>query len=294
MSLTTKFDHQSATSRRRRKRVYRFERLESRSLLATAAFNAPSLNDLILAARQGVDTAPAGIERMLTALQTQLTAGPLADLNAGSVDASGFVSEVTTLVSSFAANVDQQLLPEFPHVDRLLQLQGSRIEADLNALSQQNAVGLLSSSALATAAETAINSLTNGPLRPLGTPFSAFVDRTQTFESDLNVLVQGLGASASTPLTIAQVETVLQAEAEAYRADLDGSLYLHPNVAKIVDSAVTSLENQVSSIAQSGGANAQSQVQAAVNSFDAQVLDTTGLFGPSGVIAQSLQHHQGG
>ena len=44
------------------------------------------------------------------------------------------------------------LLPSFPNVDTLLQLQGERIVADETSLSQQNAVGLITSSELATQA----------------------------------------------------------------------------------------------------------------------------------------------
>ena len=81
---------------------------------------------------------------MLQALETQLTSGPLADLTAGTVDGNGFVTEVQSLEASYAQNVDQQLLPEFPNVDTLLKLQGERIVADETSLNQQYSVGLLS------------------------------------------------------------------------------------------------------------------------------------------------------
>src|ERR1017187_2259853 len=138
-------------------RIFRVEALEVRALLATstATFSGPSLNDLIALARQGEDTAPAAINRMLTALETQLTSGPLADLNAGTVDGNGFVTEVQSLEASYAQNLDQQLLPSFPNVNTLLKLQGERIVADETSLNQQSSVGLFSSSQFATQAQTA-------------------------------------------------------------------------------------------------------------------------------------------
>ena len=101
------------------------EGLETRTLLTAAeTFTGPSLIDLILLARQGKDTAPAAIERMLQSLETQLTGGPLADLGSGAVDGNGFVQEVQSLESSYEQNVDQQLSPEFPNVDKILKLAG--------------------------------------------------------------------------------------------------------------------------------------------------------------------------
>src|SRR6516162_6439701 len=61
------------------------ERLESRALMAVAteAFAPPDLSGLITQAFEGVNTSAAAISTMLTALETQLENGPLADLTAG-------------------------------------------------------------------------------------------------------------------------------------------------------------------------------------------------------------------
>src|SRR3954454_19065873 len=95
--------------------------------------------------------------------KTQLTSGPLADLQAGTVNGDEFVTEVQGLVGSYAQNVNQQLLPHFVNIDQLLLLQGQRIVADVVALNQESAVGLITDSTLATQAQTAINTLTAGP-----------------------------------------------------------------------------------------------------------------------------------
>src|SRR5271165_6913628 len=126
-----------------RGQVFLLERLEERRLLAavTEAFTAPSLSGLITQAYQGKDTAEAAIKTMLSALQTQLTNGPLADLNSGAVNGNGFITESQSLVESFNQNVDQQLLPHFTHIDNMLKLEGQAVVAYLVALNQGSTVG---------------------------------------------------------------------------------------------------------------------------------------------------------
>jgi hypothetical protein len=264
------------------------EGLEARALLATGtgAFQAPDLSDLIREAFNGVNTAPAAINREVQALGAQLITGPLADLKAGTVDGDGFIQEVSTLVTSYETTIDQQLSARFPTVSKMMTLQGERILADLSSLNQQATVGLITSDQLATDATAAIGNLTTGSLKALGTPFGAYVDRTRTFESDLNTLAGTLSSTATTPLTLAQVDTTLDAEAEAYRADMSGSLVLHPAIDQMVVTAVTDLEDQVDTIAQNNPSDAQTEIQNAIAAFDAAVLDTTGIFGPRGAVGR--------
>jgi hypothetical protein len=269
------------------------EVLETRALLAAATetFTPPSLANLIQLAHEGVNTAPAAINTMVQALETQLTNGPLADLKAGTVSGTDFVTEVQSLETSYEQNADAQLLPEFPNVDKIIKLQGQKVVADVTSLNQQNSVGLITSAQLTSQSQTAINSLTSGPLLPLHTPLSAYQSVTKTFESDLNTLVSSLGTTASPMLTLANVNATLQTEAKAYQANIDASLSVtRPSVAAQVDSAVTTLENTSTTIANSGATNAQAQTQltAAITTFDNAILDVTGLFGPQGPIAKSL------
>src|SRR3954454_1263728 len=163
--MSTIRDERRQGVRTGRRRMLQVEGLEDRRLLATSTgtFTAPSLTGLITQAWQGKDTSRAAINTMLKALQTQLTSGPLADLQAGTVNGDGFVTEVQGLVGSYAQNVNQQLLPHFVNIDQLLLLQGQRIVADAVALNQANFVGLITDSTLATQAQTAINTLTAGP-----------------------------------------------------------------------------------------------------------------------------------
>jgi hypothetical protein len=297
MSIKRTDEHRTKT---RRARDLRVEALEPRALLTASAetFNPPSLTTLIqqaLAEHHRQNTAPAVIDTMLESLQTQLTSGPLADLIAGTVNSTDFVTEVQNLETSFEANVDLQLSPRFPNVDKLLKLQGQRIVAEVSSLNQQNSVGLITNANLPADAAFAINSLSAGPIFALNTPLSAGVTTTTNFETNLKTLVSALSTGATPSLTLAQVNTTLQAEADAYQAASDSALLVtHPNIAAIVDSAVTTLETASTTIANAGGTNAQSQTQltAAIQAFDAAILDDTGLFGPNGIIAQSSKHNQ--
>ena len=276
-----------------RRRVFSAEVLEERALLAVTAqtFTGPSLSGLIAQAFQGKNTSVAAINLMVGALQTQLTSGPLADLNSGAVDGNGFVQEAQSLAASFDQDVDQQLLPHFVHIDTMLKLQGQMVVSDLISANQQESVGLIDDTGLATAAQTAIASLTAGPIHPLNTAISAYVSTTQTFETSLNTLVQTLSTTSTTPLTIPQVATTLTAEAEAYRADINaGSQVTHPQIATAVDTAVTTLETSAATIAadDSDSSTAQTDFTTAITAFDTAILDTTGLFGPQGTISQTV------
>ena len=268
------------------------EHLEDRRLLAAAteAFTGPSLSRLISQAFHGKDTAQATIKTMLSALQSQLTDGPLANLSSG-VAGNVFVSEVQSLVASFNQNVDQQLLPHFTHIDNMLKLQGQQVVANLVSLNQQSTVELIPSDSLPTQAGAAINTLTGGPIFSLKTPVSAYVTATQTFETNLGVLANSLSSTATPTLTLPEVSTTIQAEAEAYRASMDAGLQVtHTNLSTTVNSAVTTLESSVIAIANASptpsNSTAESDIHTAIAAFDSAILDTTGLFGLNGPVNQ--------
>jgi len=280
---------ESKNRRAVRGRVFLLERLEERRLLAAAteAFTGPSLSGLISQAFHGKNTAQAAIKTMLSALQTQLTNGPLAVLNSPTGNGNVFITEAQRLVASYDQNVDQQLLPHFTHIDNMLKLEGQQVVANLVSLNQQSTVGFISN--LPTQAGAAINTLTGGPIHSLDTPVSAYVMATQTFETDLGAVAATL--TATTPLTLPQVSTTIQAEAEAYRASMDAGLQVtHPNISSTVNAAVTTLESSVIAIANASptpsNPTAESDIHAAIATFDSTILDTTGLFGLNGPVIQ--------
>ena len=230
-----------------RGRALNVECLEDRKLLAatTETFAGPSLTSLIQQAYGGRDTSIATISTMLQALQTQLTSGPLADLSAGTVDGNGFITEAQSLEASYAQNVDQQLSPAFPNIDTILKLQGQRIVASLVSINQQSSEGLITNTDAATQVQAAINALTGGPITALGTPVSAYVSTTQSFETSLVTLGSNLGSTSP----IADPGLTFLAEAEAYRALIHAGLQVtHPNISNSVDQAVDTLESAVGAV----------------------------------------------
>jgi hypothetical protein len=278
-------ERRAQSRRQRRGQVFRVEVLEDRQLLAAAAATSvwPSLSGLIQQAFHGQDTSKAAIDKMLKALQTQLTNGPLADLKAGTVTGDGFVTEVQTVVADFSQNVNQQLLPHFKNIDEMLNLQALRMYDTMSALNQINTVGLSTATDSVTQAQTVINSLTSGPIFSLGTPLSGYVTTTQIFENQLNSLSNELGTSGTT-LTPADAVVTLQAEAEAYRSTMmAGLLITHSDYASTVNTAVDTFESATSGIGSETAAIAQSDLNRAIVAFDTAILDTSGLFGSSGV-----------
>jgi hypothetical protein len=129
--------------------------------------------------------------------------------------------------------------------------------------------------------------VTDGPIQSLNTPLSGYATATETFEANLDALAQSLSSSAATPLDPTDVSTMLVTDAEAYRADLHAGLeVLHPNVSNAVDTAVDNLESNATAISQDDSSDAQTLLTGAISTFDAAILGTTGLFGPSGPISR--------
>ena len=269
------------------------EGLEARALLTVASetFTGPSLADLIALAEKGTDTAGAAINRELSALETQLTDGPLSDLTSGTVDSSGFVQEVQSMEMSYEQELGQ-VLADFPNINEILDLGGQAVVADAVSLNQEYSVGLLSSSDLASYAQTAIDSLTAAPIDSLNLSLSTYASETEAFESELNTLVQSLSTTATTALTPSEVSTTALTEADAFIADVSPGLEVtHPNIDKIVENAVNNLESTASALASDSSADAQSALHGAIGALDAALLDTNGLFGPDGVISTATSGH---
>ncbi|MFO0888837.1 MAG: Ig-like domain-containing protein [Isosphaeraceae bacterium] len=273
----------------RRGRVLRVEVLEDRRLLASAADTLawPSLSGLMRQSQQGKVTSgqasSAKARTMIRALQTQLTNGPLADLKAGTVTPDGFVVEVQNVVASFNQAVDSQFLPRSANVGEMLKLQGLRMSSTMAALNQVNFVGLSTSTELETGAEAAIQSLTRGPIFSTGTTLSAYATATRLFENSLRVLAGSFATGTTEGLTPAEVSTTLQSEAEAYRSTINTGLLLNnTDYATQVNTAVDALESTARAFASEDAALAQARLARAIVTFDTAVLDTSGLFGPSG------------
>ena len=175
------------------------ESLERRALLSAAseAFVGPSLAGLITQAEHGRSITPA-IDRMLVALQSQMLAGPLAGLDAGSASRDDFIVEAQSLEASFESNVNQQLSASFPNAGTLLKLQGRRVVADLIATNQRAEVGLVPVAGLPSSFGATIRSLTAGPIRPQGTTPATLAASTRAFKAEVQALKADLANSTLT------------------------------------------------------------------------------------------------
>jgi hypothetical protein len=265
------------------------EGLEDRALLAsTAGITPPNVQGLIFQAFHGKNTAPAVIRAFESALQTQLTNGQLADLNAGTVVPDDFAAEVAGFVSTYQAAADQQLSPRFPNVDNIIKLQGTKLESEINALAAQSDAGVIDDTTFGTQAAAAINGLTGGPLYALHTPPSGYVTATKTLETNLNNLASSLGTTATNPLDVTTVQTVAAADVQAYSDATSASLSVsHPNINAQVQSAVTTLQTAITNL--STATDPQTALTSAVTAFDKTVLDGTGIFGPFGLVNQNVR-----
>jgi hypothetical protein len=264
-----------------RRRGFSIESLERRELLTAAeTFAGPTLAGLIKQADSGKDTEPTIIKKMVTALETQLQSGPLADLTDGAVDPGGFVAEAQSLEISYEQFTDQELSPKFPNLDEVIRLQGESVVASLVAENQEGSIGLLSEASMVSSFQTTIKSLTTGPIQAIGTSTTAMANATKTFRNELNVLSNDLDGGI---LTLNQVNQTLGAEAEAYRAEVHAGVQVGDlAVSGHADTDINALENTSATIDQTNPSDADTELGKAIKSFVSQTIDTTGLFGPRG------------
>lgn len=254
----------------------------------TGTFVAPDLTPYIRAALNGANTGAATIDRMLTSLEDQLTAGPLANLTAGTDTPATFSTEVNNYVVSYQASVSQQLSPRFPNITSILNLNGTKVSSIVNAYVTELNFGLITSAQFNTDAANAIKSLTGGPLEPIGTTNAGYAKATQSFIDQLNALKPAIVPGSTPHITPAQLQTVVDAGAQAYAAAMHASLVTHPYASAQVDKAVTDLTNAVANIAATNPTDPTVLYTTAVNAFDAALLDTTGFFGPQGAHKRGL------
>jgi hypothetical protein len=240
----------------------------------TETYTGPTLDGLIAKVDHGGAPTPAQINRVLVSLKTDLRSGPLADFYSGAVDKNEFVSEAQSLEASFEQSADE-----------ILKLQGESVVSGLVALNQENAVGLISNAVLKYSVQNEIDSLTDGPIHPLGTSLSAMASTTKEFESELNTLTRSLSAGS---LSLDQLNATLDAEAESYRTEVHASIQVNDfRISLDSDADVNSLEKKVNAIALTNPTDAQTALTAAIKNFDNSVLGTTGLFGARGAYSHA-------
>ncbi len=218
---------------------------------------------------------------MLTSLEGQLEAGPLANLNAGTDTATTFGTDVNNYVTGYQASANQQL-PKFPYTATILVQYGNKVTALIAADQAQLTEGAITQSTFNSQAASAIESLTKGPLHPKNTPNEGFAKATKDFETELKSLQPMLDTGASPSLTDTQLQSIVNADANGYASAVGASLVGHNNVSTLVNNAVTALSRTVANIAATNPADSANLYANALIQLDDALLDTTGLFGPKG------------
>ncbi len=262
----------------RRALAARVETLESRELLATTAtipigFNGPDVHGL---GRTAI------VDTMQNALQTQVTNGALLALRANTMTPADFSTGVSNVATNFQTNVDAQLLPHFKKVDAQLKGQAQSLILQINALDLQLNDGLIDPGTFTTEATSAVAAITGGPLHPTGTPLSGFAAATAELETQLDLLPPTLADGATPSLTLAQVQAIALADAQAYQTPVNTALFTQPKINAKVDTAINTFETSVAAISTTAATTPAQQLTAAITALDTALLDTDGLFGPKG------------
>jgi hypothetical protein len=289
------------------------EALECRSLLTTVSetFTGPSLTDLISQVEHGKNENTAITNRMVQALEVQLQAGPVTDLNSGG--AFEFIAEAQSLESSYEQDVAKQLTGKFGKktdllgsLGQVLDLDGQRVVANLSSLEHQESAELVNSSEFSESAQSVIASLTSGPIHPLGTSLSGMASTTSAVESELATLSEDLaegvftinpggpailpGSSGISPAQIlngeltaiqglSTVNLTLDAELEGYRASVQAATRVtQPGIAAKANAAINNLEAAVDSLdnafdtsAKNDPSNVSSELNSAISQLNSAI-----------------------
>jgi len=264
----------------------RVEGLESRELLASGTFTAPSLSGLIAEANRGVNEGPATIGTMVQALQTQLVQGPLAALETGNVTGATFASQVAALDASFSSSV-RSTLSAYPNISAILNLQAAKVNDLTAAVGLQADSNFITGNGTVAAAANAIFSLTDGPLHPLNSPVSAYRSASNTLNTQLTTAGNALGSTSTPRLTLAQLQAIAVADATAYQATVDASLQQNPNAQSKVAVPVAAFEGAVNAITTTDLSVQQTAYTTAVSNLKSALIGSGGLFAPDGQVGRS-------
>jgi hypothetical protein len=298
----------ASASRRRKVQPEPAEMLESRQLLTSTSsytFAAPDLSPLL----HRPNSTAAMFNLLTGSLQAQLVAqpsfttplrAPIPDLKviggvtppAGLLSPAQFVAAVENMVQGYEQAAAQQA-PGDRKLNQLVQLQGTALDAQMEALLAQNNAGLLSNtprpgitSPYYNANLVAVEHLTlSRPLWPYGTPMLPYINRTEIFQTDLNN-----AAGTISTLGIAAAADLAHVAAASYVADINLSTLQRPGPDRYLTQQVTTLLSSVDAAAQMGPSGAAA-FKAAVATFTSATYDPAtgaGYLGPRGAFGKNF------
>ena len=235
---------------------------------------------------------------LVGSLQAQVVLGPLAGLKqigggtAPKINSAQYVAGVDSIVQGFEAAAEQEV-PTNRQLNKLVQLQGTALDAQTSALYAKLTYGLESNTPAAGTTSgyyndnlVTVEHLTlSRPLWPYGTPILNYIGRTEVFETDLTsalgiISKVGIGAAAN----------LAQTEASSFTADINLSMRQRPSLDTFMNSQTGILLTQIEAAAQSGPSGAGAFVAAVQNFTTATYSPITGAgyLGPHGVYGRNF------
>jgi hypothetical protein len=196
---------------------------------------------------------------------------------------------VNLLVNQFEADSTRLFAASRPALNTLLQLQGEAIRSAINSYKLQLDSGLIAQTSYFNEdVFLVIQQLTlSRKVWPVGTPLQEYLVLSDEARQGLDALVKNLNTPGPGQLSDAAADAVVHAESYAYQTEvLLGSTRI-PLIATTVSLAVGRLDSQVDAAV--GQSNFPALVQAAEQTFNATLVDPSGLFGSRGALGRFIK-----
>jgi len=269
--------------RKQRQFSIAIEALEVRSLLSASAavFQLPP--GLAAASPEG-NTTPALFARMVGALQAQIeTQAPRDDA------AQHLTNTVNLLVNQYEADAARLFAASRPGLNTLLQLQGEATRSAINSYKEQLDTGLITrTSDFNEDVFLVIQEMTlSRKVWPVGTPLQEFLVLSDEAKQGLDALVQNLDTPGPGQLPAAAADAVVHAESYAYQTEVLLGSTRSPLITNTVTLAVGCMVSHVDAAV--GQSDFTAQVQAAEQTFNATLIDPSGLFGSHGALGRFIK-----
>lgn len=255
-----------------RRRGWRLESLEVRSLMAT--FQMPTLEGLA----SGRNTA-ATFNRMVGSLQAQIAIQAPKDTAPETL--AGVVNEVVDRYES----ASRSAFAGSPKTVELLVRQGESLRLAVDALKRQHDLGLINLSTFNNDAYLEIQELTlSRDVWPAGTPLQTFLVMATETSDDLTAIATFVQSTST--VTDEQAAAVLRSEALAFQAEANLGASQQPRIAAPVNQATATFVAAVD--AAIGQPDFDARVATAAAGFADALVKPGGAFGPGGSLGRRI------
>ena len=280
-TITGRLDR--AHDRQQRQYSIAIETLEIRSLLSPAAVVFQLPPGLAAASRGGSST-PALFARMVGSLQAQIeTLAPRDDAP------QHLTSTVNQLVNQCEADATRLFAASRPALNKFLQFQCEATRSAINSYKAQLDTGLISKTSYFNEdVFLVIQEMTlSRKVWPVGTPLQEFLVLSDQAKQGLDALVRNLSTPGPGQLADATADAVVHAESYAFQTEVLLASTGRRLITNTVTLAVGRLDSQVDAAV--GQSDFTARVQAAEQTFNATLIDPSGLFGSHGALGRFIK-----